>query len=56
MTALEGAVVYEEFGRSLAPSPHFVSSILSGGVLARAATTRATSTSSSSTPRPTESA
>ena len=36
MTALEGAVVYEEFGRSLAPSPHFVSSILSGGALARA--------------------
>jgi alkylation response protein AidB-like acyl-CoA dehydrogenase len=35
MTAVEGAVVYEEFGRSLAPSPHFVSSILSGGVLAR---------------------
>ena len=26
MTALEGVVVYEEFGRSLAPSPHFVSS------------------------------
>ena len=36
MTALESAVVYEEFGRSLAPSPHFVSSILSGGALARA--------------------
>ena len=27
MSALEGAVLYEEFGRSLAPSPHFVSSI-----------------------------
>ena len=25
MTVLEGVVVYEEFGRSLAPSPHFVS-------------------------------
>jgi alkylation response protein AidB-like acyl-CoA dehydrogenase len=36
MTSLESAVVYEEFGRSLAPSPHFVSSILSGGVLAQA--------------------
>jgi alkylation response protein AidB-like acyl-CoA dehydrogenase len=35
MTALEGVVVYEEFGRSLAPSPHFVSSVLSGGALAR---------------------
>ena len=36
MSAVEGVVVYEEFGRSLAPSPHFVSSILSGGALARA--------------------
>jgi alkylation response protein AidB-like acyl-CoA dehydrogenase len=36
MTALENVVLYEEFGRSLAPSPHFVSSILCGGVLARA--------------------
>jgi alkylation response protein AidB-like acyl-CoA dehydrogenase len=35
MSALESVVVYEEFGRSLAPSPHFVSSILSGGALAR---------------------
>ncbi|MGH9096684.1 MAG: acyl-CoA dehydrogenase family protein, partial [Acidimicrobiales bacterium] len=35
MTALEGVVVYEEFGRSLAPSPHFVSSVLSGGAIAR---------------------
>ena len=35
MTAVEGVVVYEEFGRSLAPSPHFVSSILCGGALAR---------------------
>ena len=29
-------MVYEEFGRSLAPSPHFVSSVMSGGVLASA--------------------
>jgi len=36
MSAVEGVVVYEEFGRSLAPSPHFVSSVLSGGALARA--------------------
>ena len=36
MSAVESVVVYEEFGRSLAPSPHFVSSVLSGGVLARA--------------------
>ncbi|HWD52965.1 MAG TPA: acyl-CoA dehydrogenase family protein [Acidimicrobiales bacterium] len=35
MSAIEGVVVYEEFGRSLAPSPHFVSSVLSGGALAR---------------------
>src|SRR3954447_5073303 len=36
MTALEGAVVYEEFGRSLAPSPHFVSAVLSAGLILRA--------------------
>ncbi len=36
MTLLEGVVVYEELGRSLAPSPHFVSSVLSGGALALA--------------------
>ncbi len=36
MTTLEAAVVYEEFGRSLAPSPHFASAILSGGVLVTA--------------------
>ena len=35
MTALEGAVVYEELGRSLAPSPHFVSAVLSAGILLR---------------------
>jgi alkylation response protein AidB-like acyl-CoA dehydrogenase len=31
--ALEGAIVYEEFGRTLAPSPHFVSSVLGAGAL-----------------------
>jgi alkylation response protein AidB-like acyl-CoA dehydrogenase len=36
MSTIESVVLYEEFGRSLAPSPHFVSSVLSGGVLARA--------------------
>jgi alkylation response protein AidB-like acyl-CoA dehydrogenase len=35
MTALEGAVVYEELGRALAPSPHFVSAVMSAGVLLR---------------------
>jgi len=32
-SALEGALLYEEFGRSLAPSPHFPSCVLGGGVL-----------------------
>ena len=36
MSTIESVVLYEEFGRSLAPSPHFVSSVLAGGVLARA--------------------
>jgi alkylation response protein AidB-like acyl-CoA dehydrogenase len=31
---LEGVVLYEELGRALAPSPHFVSAVLTGGVLA----------------------
>jgi alkylation response protein AidB-like acyl-CoA dehydrogenase len=35
-SALEGVIVYEEFGRALCPSPHFVSSVLGGGVLALA--------------------
>jgi len=35
MTTLETVVLYEEFGRAIAPSPHFVSSILAGGALAR---------------------
>jgi alkylation response protein AidB-like acyl-CoA dehydrogenase len=33
MSALEGAVVYTELGRALAPSPHFVSAVMSAGVL-----------------------
>jgi alkylation response protein AidB-like acyl-CoA dehydrogenase len=36
MSMLDAAVVYQELGRALAPSPHFVSSVMSGGVLARA--------------------
>ncbi len=38
MSLIEGAVVYEELGRALAPSPHFVSAVFSGGLLARAGT------------------
>jgi alkylation response protein AidB-like acyl-CoA dehydrogenase len=38
MSMLDGAVVYEELGRALAPTPHFVSSVMAGGVLARAGT------------------
>ena len=32
-SALEGVVVYEEIGRALAPSPHFVSAVLGAGAL-----------------------
>jgi alkylation response protein AidB-like acyl-CoA dehydrogenase len=35
MTTLESVVLYEEFGRAITPSPHFVSAVLSGGALAR---------------------
>lgn len=35
MTALEGVVLYEELGRSLAPTPHFVSCVASGLAIAR---------------------
>ena len=35
-SALDAAIVYEELGRALAPSPHFVSSVLCGGALAAA--------------------
>ena len=37
-SALEAMIVYEELGRALAPSPHFVSAVLSAGVIARAGT------------------
>ena len=36
MTMLDAVVVYTELGRALAPSPHFASSVMSGGVLALA--------------------
>lgn len=32
-TLLEAALVYEELGRAIAPTPHFVSSVLSAGIL-----------------------
>jgi alkylation response protein AidB-like acyl-CoA dehydrogenase len=35
MSILDATVVYEEFGRALAPSPHFVSAVMSGGALLR---------------------
>lgn len=38
MGLLEGLVVAEELGRSLVPSPWFVSSVLAAGVIARAGT------------------
>jgi alkylation response protein AidB-like acyl-CoA dehydrogenase len=36
MSAIEAAIVYEEFGRSLAPSPHFASAVVSAGALVAA--------------------
>ncbi len=35
MSMLDAVVVYEELGRSLAPSPHFPSAVVSAGVLVR---------------------
>ncbi len=35
MSLLDAAVVYEEFGRSLVPTPHFVSCVLGAGLLSR---------------------
>src|SRR3954454_6028731 len=39
MTMLDAAIVYEELGRALLPSPHFVSCVLSAGVLLRSGDT-----------------
>lgn len=36
MTAVEGAIVFEELGRALAPSPLFVSGVIGAGLLLRA--------------------
>jgi alkylation response protein AidB-like acyl-CoA dehydrogenase len=36
MSMLEGAIVYSELGRALAPTPHFVSAVMSAGALVRA--------------------
>jgi alkylation response protein AidB-like acyl-CoA dehydrogenase len=36
MSMLDGTVVYEELGRALAPTPHFVSCVLAAGVLVSA--------------------
>lgn len=36
MTMIDAAVVYMELGRALAPSPHFASVVMSGGVLVAA--------------------
>jgi len=36
MSLVEGVALYEELGRALAPTPHFVSAVLSGGVIVHA--------------------
>src|SRR5580698_4258061 len=36
MSLIEGVALYEELGRALAPTPHFVSAVMSGGVLVAA--------------------
>jgi alkylation response protein AidB-like acyl-CoA dehydrogenase len=38
MTLVEGVVLYEELGRSVAPSPHFVSCVLAAGAIAAGGT------------------
>jgi len=35
MSTLDAVIVYEELGRGIVPSPHFVSSVMAGGVLTR---------------------
>ena len=35
-SVIEAAILYEELGRALAPVPHFVSAVMSGGALLRA--------------------
>lgn len=36
MSMLEGVIVYEEFGKALAPTPHLVSCVLAAGAIVRA--------------------
>src|SRR5438477_11931199 len=36
LSMVDAVVMYQELGRALAPSPHFVSSVMSAGVLRRA--------------------
>jgi alkylation response protein AidB-like acyl-CoA dehydrogenase len=36
MSLVEGVALYEEIGRALAPTPHFVSAVMGGGVLSAA--------------------
>jgi len=38
MSAIEGAILYNELGRALAPTPHFASAVMAAGVLLRAGT------------------
>jgi alkylation response protein AidB-like acyl-CoA dehydrogenase len=40
MSLVEGVALYTELGRALAPTPHFGSAVMSGGVLARAGSDR----------------
>ena len=37
MSLIEGVAIYEEFGRALTPSPHLVSAVLAGGLIAASA-------------------
>ena len=52
MTLLEGAVVYEELGRSLAPVPHFVSCVLSAGAILAAGSDEQKAAPAAGTRRP----
>ena len=44
MSLIEGVALYEELGRALAPTPHFVSAVMAGGVLAARIRSRAPTT------------
>ena len=51
MSLIEGVALYEELGRALAPTPHFVSAVMSGGVLAAAGSARRRSGGCARSPR-----